>query len=567
MLLSYLDWAIILSCLTFVMVVGFAVSKISSKDSTSFFLANRNMPWWLLGLSMVATTFSADTPNLVTDIVRNHGVAGNWTWMCLLITGMLTTFIYAKLWRRLGVATDNEFYEGRYSGNSARLLRGFRALYLGFFFNVMVMASISLAAIKIGSVLLDFEPIVVLLLIGVITVVFSVSGGFLGVLITDAFLFVLAMAGSLLAAYYSLQHEAVGGISGLISHPNVVDKLSFLPDFSDRNQLITLLVIPFAVQWWSVWYPGAEPGGGGYVAQRMLAAKDEHHAVAASAFFNFCHYAIRPWPWIIVALTSLIVFPDLESLGAAFPNLPKELLKDDVAYSAMLSFIPAGAIGIVIASLMAAFVSTISTQLNWGASYLVHDVFQRFIHPAATGKEQVLAGRVITVVLMVCSTTLAFYLESALQAFRLLLTVGAGTGLLFLLRWFWMRINVWSEISAMVVSFITALFFELGPIENLEPWERLVYGVGITTACWVGVTLLTKPDDQEVLNDFKQVTHCGKGHIKTGAIIAVLAIIATYATLISTGLFLYGETLTSILVAVVSATSIIACVKLYQKQL
>ncbi len=566
MTLGYLDWAIILSCLTFVMIVGFTVSKISAKDSTSFFLANRNMPWWLLGLSMVATTFSADTPNLVTDIVRNSGVAGNWTWMCLLITGMLTTFIYAKLWRRLGVATDNEFYEGRYSGKSARILRSFRAIYLGFFFNIMVMASISLAAIKIGVVLLNIEPIVILLLIGTITVVFSVSGGFLGVLITDAVLFVLAMSGSLLAAYYALKHPEVGGLSGLMSNENVVDKLSFLPDFSDRNQLITLLIIPFAVQWWSVWYPGAEPGGGGYIAQRMLAAKNEHHAVAASAFFNFCHYAVRPWPWIIVALASLAVYPNLESLAVAFPHLSDDMLKDDVAYSAMLTFLPAGAIGIVIASLLAALISTISTQLNWGASYLIHDVYQRFIRPQASGKEQVYAGRLVTATLMICSASLAFYLESALQAFRLLLTVGAGTGLLFLLRWFWMRINVWSEISAMVISFLCAVFFEFGPLDNIEPWERLVYGVAITTISWVAITLLTRPEEKDVIDDFQQIIHCGEGHLKRGAIVAVLAIIATYATLISTGLFLYGQTITALFIAVCSIVSILFAVNIYQKQ-
>lgn len=564
MTLSWLDWSIILLCLSFVMTVGFLVSKIASQDVTSFFLANRNMPWWLLGLSMVATTFSVDTPNLVTDIVRQNGVSGNWVWMSLLITGMITTFIYAQLWRRLGVATDNEFYEGRYSGRPARILRGFRAVYLGFFFNVMVMSTVSLAALKIGSVMFDIEPGTILLLLGFITVIFSIAGGFLGVLITDAVLFVLAMLGSILAAYYAVTHPEVGGLTAMLNHPNVVDKLSLLPDLNNTDLLMTVIIIPFAVQWWSVWYPGAEPGGGGYVAQRMLAAKDENHAVAASAFFNFCHYALRPWPWILVALASLIVFPDLASISSAFPSVPEHLLGEDLAYSAMLTFLPEGVLGLVIASLMAAFISTMSTQLNWGSSYLVNDMYARFINPDASQKKLVFMARTITAFMMLLSVFIAFFLESALQAFRLLMTIGAGTGLLFLLRWFWMRINVWSEISAMVISFVAAIFFEFGPWSELIAWQKFLLSIAVTTIGWVSVTLLTPREDQEVVDDFYQVVHYKPEHVKRGGVVAVLAIVGTYATLLTIGMLLYGLPQVSLLLAVASALAIGMAVRKYK---
>jgi len=566
MQLSILDWSIVAAALAITLAIGFWVSKRASADGASYFLAGRNMPWWLLGGSMVATTFAADTPNLVTNIVRSDGIAGNWAWWSLLITGMLTTFVYAKLWRRLGVATDVEFYEHRYSGKAASFLRGFRALYLGLFFNVMIMANVTLAAIKIGTVLFDVSPEMVVLGSSLITVVFCAVGGFLGVLITDMILFVLAMAGALLAAYYAVGHPAVGGLEALFSHPNVVDKLSILPDMNDPAQYIPLLFIPLAVQWWSVWYPGAEPGGGGYIAQRMLAAKNENHALGASALFNVCHYAVRPWPWILVALASLVVFPDLASMRSALPNVPEFLIQDDLAYSAMLTFLPHGVLGIVVASLVSAYVSTISTSLNWGASYFVNDFYCRFLHPEASGKRQVLVGRVVTVALMAAAGTLAMALESAMQAFRLLLTIGAGTGLLFLLRWFWTRINAWSEIAAMVLSFAVSLFFEFGPFEELMAWQKLVYSVAFTTLGWVGVTLLTSPADEQTLAAFKARKAVEPGEIKRGLYAAALSTIAIYGALFVVGAILFGNYGIAAGLAVITGAATLVVMRLFRKK-
>jgi len=392
-ILEPLDIAIILGFMALTLVVGLIVRRRGSSDTAGYFLGNRQMPWWLLGLSMVATTFSTDTPNLVTDIVRTQGVSGNWAWWSFLITGMLTTFVFARLWRRLGVTTDIEFYELRYSGRAASFLRGFRAVYLGVFFNTMAMALVTLAAIKIGGVMLGLSPQAVVLWAGVITVVFSAASGFLGVVFTDLILFVIAMLGAFIAAWFALDHPAVGGLSGLISNETVIAKSSVFPDFTDSSAWIPLLLVPLAVQWWAVWYPGAEPGGGGYVAQRMLAAKNEQHAVGAAAFFNLAHYALRPWPWIIVALASLIVFPDIESLRTALPQVDPGIIGHDLAYPAMLSLLPTGVLGFVVASLVSAYMSTVSSHLNWGASYVVNDVYSRFFRPEADGREQVLGSR------------------------------------------------------------------------------------------------------------------------------------------------------------------------------
>jgi len=335
--LSMLDWGIIFAFFAVTLLIGLYASRGAGKSYAEFFLSGRDMPWWLLGVSMVATTFSADTPNLVTDLVRTHGVAGNWSWWAFLLTGMLTVFVYARLWRRSGVLTDLEFYELRYSGKPAAFLRGFRAIYLGVFFNVMIMATVSLAAIKIGAVMLDLKPVETLLITSIITVIYTSIGGLKGVVLTDFFQFILAMAGMVIAAVYIVNLPEVGGLSNMLSHPNVTGKLNFLPDFSDSKQLIPLFLMPLAVQWWSVWYPGAEPGGGGYIAQRMLSAKDEKNAVTATLFFNIAHYALRPWPWILIALASLIVFPDVASLQAAFPHLDPKVVKNDLAFSAMLN--------------------------------------------------------------------------------------------------------------------------------------------------------------------------------------------------------------------------------------
>ena len=434
MQLATLDWIIIALFFIITMVIGLMVSKSAGSSSSEYFLGGRSMSWWLLGVSMVATTFSADTPNLVTDIVRNNGVAGNWAWWAFLLTGMLTVFVYAKLWRRSGITTDLEFYEMRYSGPEARFLRGFRAIYLGVFFNVMIMATVMLAGIKIGGILLGLSPMTTVLTVSIITVIYSSVGGFKGVIYTDFFQFVFAMTGMVLACIYIVNMPEIGGLSKLLSHPSVVPKLNFLPDFDNMEVLVPLLIVPIAVQWWSVWYPGAEPGGGGYIAQRMLSAKDEKNAITATLFFNVAHYALRPWPWILIALASIIVFPTLESIQTAFPDMDPNFVKDDLAFSAMLSFLPVGLMGLVIAALIAALMSTISTHLNWGSSYVVNDFYQRFLKPEADEKELVLVGRISTVVLMVLAAIFALFLTNALQAFNILLQIGAGTGLLFILK-------------------------------------------------------------------------------------------------------------------------------------
>ena len=566
MFLSTLDWGIVIGFLALTLFVGFWVSKRASKDSSSYFLGGRNMPWWLLGTSMVATTFAADTPNLVTDIVRSQGVSGNWVWWCMLLTGMLTTFVYARLWRRLGVTTDIEFYERRYSGRSAEYLRGFRAVYLGVFFNVMIMATVTLAAIKIGSVLFNMSPLTMVLAAGGVTVLFSALGGFLGVLVTDMILFVTAMIGSGLAAYYSLSHPAVGGIDGLMSNPEVASKLSMLPDFREPSHWVPLFLIPLAVQWWASWYPGAEPGGGGYIAQRMLAAKDENHAVAASAFFNIAHYALRPWPWILVALASIIVYPDLASIKAALPHVPDSVMGEDLAYSAMLLFLPAGVLGLVVASLVSAYISTISTHLNWGASYAVNDFYNRFINTNATDKQQVMVGRVMTVLLMVAASLMALVLESALQAFQLLLSIGAGTGLLFILRWFWTRINVWSEISAMVLSFAFSLFIQFGPYANLVTWEKFVASVILTTIGWVAVTLMTSPTDKAQLDAFNKAIKGQEGEIKTGLYATLACTAAIYGFLFTTGNFIFGDYMTAGVLAAITIVCGFTTMKLVKSE-
>lgn len=576
MTISWIDWTIIGVFFLVSMLIGVFASKQAGSSAKEFFLSGRNMPWWLLGVSMVATTFSADTPNLVTDIVRKGGVSGNWVWWAFLLTGMLTVFVYAKLWRRSEVTTDLEFYELRYGGKPAAFLRAFRALYLGVFFNVVIMATVSLAAIKIGGVMLGLSPIETLLLASVVTVIYSSLGGLKGVLLTDFFQFFVAMIGSIGAAIYVLDMPEIGSLNNLLTHPNVADKLDFFPDFNDWNLLIPLLIMPLAIQWWATWYPGAEPGGGGYIAQRMLSAKDEKNAIGATLFFNIAHYAMRPWPWIIVALSSLIIFPQISDLGAAFPNIPTDKLGDDLAYSAMLTFLPTGLIGIVLASLIAAVMSTLSTHLNWGSSYVVNDFYLRFIKPNASDKELVAVGRISTVLLMVLAAVLALALSNALEAFNILLQIGAGTGLIFILRWFWWRINAYTEIWAMFISFAVAIFFEsinprLGIIDipAEQSYLKLLYGVGITTIGWVLVTFLTKPEEDEVLLSFyrkvrpaafgwkklldrypKEQQEQGQLPMEIG--LMLVGTVMVYAALFAVGFVLYGNFVGALIAGVVS---------------
>ncbi len=569
MILNSSDWAIIIAFFAVSVMIGLLVSRKAGKSYSEFFLSGRNMPWWLLGVSMVATTFSCDTPNLVTDIVRQHGVAGNWAWWAFLLTGMLTVFIYAKLWRRSGILTDLEFYEIRYSGKMAAFVRGFRALYLGFFFNIMVMATVSLAMIKIGEVMLGWSPAKTLLISMTVTVIYSTLGGLRGILLTDFFQFIISMIGSIGAAIIILNLPEVGGINGLVSNINVKPQLHLIPDINNMDTFITILILPIAVQWWSVWYPGAEPGGGGYIAQRMLSAKSEKGAVKATLFFNLAHYALRPWPWILVALASIIVFPDIASLRAAFPNADPQFVQNDFAYPAMLSYLPNGFLGLVVASLIAAFMSTISTHLNWGSSYVINDFYKRFLKPNASERNLVLMGRLTTVFLVVVATLFALLLNNALQAFNILLQIGAGTGLIFILRWFWYRINAYSEITAMIASFLVALYFQLvhqltGLPELSSGWQ-LVTGVAVTTICWLTVTLLTKPADKKTLFSFYELVHPGgpgwrkvvaiareeniilekdtsaKWDVPAGILCMLLGCLMIYSMLFATGHWIYGN--------------------------
>jgi len=577
MTLSALDWTIVGAYFALSLIIGLWVSRQAGTDTKSFFLAGRNMPWWLLGVSMVATTFSTDTPNLVTDLVRQNGVSGNWAWWAFLLTGMLTVFVYAKLWRRSGVLTDIEFYELRYSGKAAAFLRGFRALYLGLVFNVLVMATVSLAAVKFGEIVLGWPGWVTLTIACSITLAYSALGGLKAIIITDFVQFTLAMIGSVWAMLYILDLPEIGGLSNLISHINVSDKLALIPDFSDPNVWVPVMLVPLAVQWWASYYPGAEPGGGGYIAQRMFSAKDESNAVAATFLFNVAHYALRPWPWILIALSSLIVFPELADIQRAFPNLSADKLGHDVAYPAMLTLLPSGLLGLVAASLIAAFMSTMSTQLNLGASYLVNDFYHRFINKNASEKQLVQIGRLFTVLSIILGGGLGLMLTSAGQAFTLLLMIGAGTGLIYILRWFWWRINAYTEIVAMVSSIIIAGYFNFGE-SSLEGWQKIVIGAFLTTIVWVVATYFTPPDDEVTLRNFvKKVNPGGPGWVKysddisgkpwpvpKGILSMVLGCMAVYGFLLGVGQLIYGQTGSGLLICGLGTASSYGLLKLWK---
>ncbi len=588
-----IDWIILALFFVIVLSIGVIVSKQAGKSSAEYFLSGRNMPWWLLGVSMVACTFSADTPNLVTDIVRSNGVAGNWAWWAFLFTGMLTVFVYAKLWRRSEVMTDLEFYEIRYHGKMAAFLRGFRAIYLGLFFNVMIMGTVSLAAIKIGEVMFGIKPVQTIIIASFGVVVYATFGGLRGVIFADFFQFGIAMLGSVAAAVVAVKQPEIGSLGALFSHEVVRTKLSLVPDFNDMSVLIPLFIIPIAVQWWNVWYPGAEPGGGGYIAQRMLSAKNEKNAIGATLLFNIAHYALRPWPWIIVALSSIIIFPELSDIHARFPNLSEYYLKQDIAYPAMMTLLPKGLFGLVVASLVAAYMSTIGTHLNWGASYIVNDFYKRFVKPNASEKELVLAGRLLTVILMVLTAIVALWLQNAKQAFDILLQIGAGTGLIFILRWFWWRINAFTEITAMIVSFIVAVFFKLvlnQPTDGVDPsWYHLAHwqliaGIAITTAAWLTVTYLTRPEDEEVLKNFVRLTRPGgrgwkrindilvaEGHeliehqLALEVLCMFLGVLTVYSALFATGLWLYGNIIPALLGSVIAVAGGVILFRVFGK--
>jgi Na+/proline symporter len=553
-----IDWVIIALSIGISFLPALFFWRRASENTSEFFTSGRAAPWWLIGISMVATTFSTDTPNLVTNFVRERGVSENWLWWSFLLTGMATVFFYARLWRRSGVLTDLEFYELRYSGKAAQVLRGFRAVYLGFFFNLVIMATVNLAAVKIANIVLGWPPGRTLLVCAVMTIFFASVSGLWGVLVTDSIQFGITMTGTFAVAYYAVKQPAVGGLSGLFEKVPL-RTIALLPDFGNWSVALAVFILPLTIQWWSVWYPGAEPGGGSYIAQRMLASKTEKDAVVGTLLFNVMHYALRPWPWIIVALASLIIYPQLSDVAATFPQLDKALLGNDIAYPAMMRFLPAGFLGLVVAGTLAAYRSTIETHLNWGTSYLVHDFYRRFLRPGLTEKQYVFAGRVVTAGLMVCAAFMTFALATAKEAFELILSIGAGTGLLYLLRWFWWRVSAWSEIAAMVSSFLVALGFFIARKNGLDmPAElSLLATVGVTTVVWVATTFLAPATDDATLDRFYALVRpAGPGwrHVAAragvdpspdslaqGLLGWVLGCMFVYSALFGTGSLLYGR--------------------------
>lgn len=575
--LSQLDWAVIGFYFLFSLVIGILGAKKAGKDARSFFLASGNMPWWLLGVSMVATTFSTDTPNLVTDLVRQKGVSGNWVWWSFLLTGMLTVFVYAKLWHRSGVLTDVEFYELRYGGKPAAFLRGFRAIYLGLIFNVLVMGAVSLAAIKFGEIILGWPGWLTLSIACSITLLYSALGGLRAIIITDFFQFILAMIGSVWGCIYILNLEQIGGLQSLLQHPNVKDKIALIPDLSNPDIWVPILFIPLAVQWWASYYPGAEPGGGGYIAQRMLSAKNETNAVGASLLFNIAHYAIRPWPWILIALSSLIIFPELGDIRYKFPEISENKIGHDIAYPAMLTLLPSGLLGLVAASLIAAFMSTMSTQVNLGASYLVNDCYHRFVNPDASEKKLVLVGRIFTIFSITLGAATGLMLTNAEQAFSLLLLLGSGTGLIYILRWFWWRISAFTEIIAMVSSLIIASYLNFIN-ESLLGWEKIVVGAFVTTVVWVSTTFFAPTESRETLENFvKKINPGGPGwrlysdpkndnqsSFPNSILLMVLGTILVYSVLLGMGNLIYSKLFEGFILFTIGGLSALGIYRLWK---
>ncbi len=577
MRLTSLDWFIVVLSLSAAFVPALLLARRAGENTAEFFTSGRAAPWWLIGVSMVATTFSTDTPNLVTDLVRQGGVAGNWVWWAFLLTGMATVMFYARMWRRSGVLTDLEFYEIRYSGKAASVVRGFRAVYLGLVFNCVIMATVNLAAVKIASILLGWEMERTLLVCALLNVGFAVISGLWGVLVADLIQFGIAMTGSFAAAYFALQRPEVGGLAGLFAKLPA-ETYAFLPDASNGGVFLTVFLLPLTVQWWSVWYPGAEPGGGSYIAQRMLASKSEKDALIGTLFFNVAHYGMRTWPWIIVALASILVFPTLPDLARAFPDVPANLIGHDIAYPAMLTFLPVGWLGLMIAGLLAAYVSTIVTHLNWGTSYLVHDLYRRFVRTDATEKHYVLVGRLVTAGLMLVAALVTKYINTASTGFTLLLSIGAGTGLLYLLRWYWWRVNAAAEIAAMVASFVTAVGFQVAKSQGaaVDATTSLLGTVGVTTVAWIVAAFVGPRTDAKVLESFyRLVRPAGPGWAEVRAATGlgaspdsiaqamlgwVSGVFLVYASLFGVGAFLAGNTalaLTWLVIGVVSGALVL----------
>jgi SSS family solute:Na+ symporter len=501
MRLDFLDWSIIALYFAFNVAVGLYYKGRASRNTAEFFLSGRNVPWWLAGTSMVATTFAADTPLVVTGLVAKNGIAGNWLWWNLLASGMLTVFFYARLWRRAGVMTDIEFSELRYAGPPAAFLRGFRALYLGLLINCIILGWVNLAMAKILQLVFTIskgEALWIVVGLIVLTSAISTLSGLWGVLVTDLFQFVIKMGMVIVLAVVAV--NAVGGIEAMKTKLVAAGRgsaLGFVPEIGSVWMPMLTFFVYIAVNWWATWYPGAEPGGGGYVAQRMLSAKDEKHSLLATLWFNIAHYAVRPWPWILVALASLILFPGLKDPETGYIRV-------------MIDYLPSSLRGLMVAAFAAAFMSTIATQLNWGASYLVNDFYRRFVRRDASEPHYVLASRLATALLTVVSAAVAFRIESIGGAWKLLIITGAGTGAVLLLRWYWWRINAWSEVSAMITAFVVSVLLQtVGGLDSDLPLDfaRIVLvTVAVTTVVWLVVTFTTRPETDATLVAFYRRT-------------------------------------------------------------
>jgi solute:Na+ symporter, SSS family len=504
MTLQTLDWLIIILFLLVILGVGLSYTRKAGKNLESFFLAGRNLPWWIAGTSMVATTFAADTPLLVTELVAQDGVSGNWLWWNGLIGGMLAVFLFAKLWRKANIITDVELTELRYSGKPAAFLRGFKAVYLGIFMNAVIIAWVNVA---LGALLQVFFDIpgnqLIYYLAGAmfIVMIYSSLSGLLGVAITDFIQFTIAMIGCIVLAVIVVSSEQIGGIAGL-QEKLPASTFQFFPtiewstqSLAETGQVLSISLATFlafiGVQWWASWYPGAEPGGGGYVAQRMMSAKNESHAIKATLFFQIAHYALRPWPWIIVALCAIVLYPDLaaedKKLGYAL---------------AMQEFLPTGLKGLLLVAFFAAYMSTISTQLNWGTSYIVNDLYRRFMRPNATDKQLVRASRFNTFLLMIVALIVTSQIQTLESAFKFMIECGAGLGAVLILRWYWWRVNAWSEIVATIAPFISFTVIKL--YTDLAFPYSLFITVGFTTVAWLIATFITQPTDSKVLKYFYQ---------------------------------------------------------------
>jgi SSS family solute:Na+ symporter len=582
MQLTTLDWLIISGYFGLSLGIGLHYYRRAGANTTEFFVAGRALPWWLAGTSMVATTFAADTPLAVTEMVARNGVAGNWLWWSMLPSGMLTVFFFARLWRRAEVLTDVEFVELRYSGKPAAVLRAFRALYLGLAINLIIMGWVNLGMAKVLSGTLGMQKWQALAFCLTVTLAYSSISGIWGVVVTDAVQFAIAMAGSTVLAVLAVR--AVGGLDALksglesvtpagASEPFGAGALAIWPDGSAAWMLpLVTLVTYLGVNWWASWYPGAEPGGGGFVAQRIFSARNEKHGVLATLWFNVAHYALRPWPWIVVALCSLVLYKG----GAVNPATGES----DAAFGyvrVMNDYLPSGFRGLLLASFAAAYMSTISTQLNWGSSYLVNDFYRRFLRPGASDHHYVAASRVATVITVLLSVVVTYFMNRITSGWELLLTLGAGTGLVYILRWYWWRINAWSEIAAMSAALIVSLGLRWrGTFDAASPTgfaQTILTTVAITTAVWLIATFATRPEsDAKLIAFYRRVRPAGPGwrgvaglagaakeaaaeRLAPGFIQWVLGITAVYSTLFAVGETLFGEWPSAALLGVVAITS------------